>query len=93
MIQTLVTFIQLRNLCFSFLQKSKVNYESLYTINEILSSLSQDTENSSSKKWNECRFVTILNYESTDISNKKRQVVQVQIVNMDFDFINNKYRM
>jgi len=65
------------------LKQKAVSYSSRYTATEILSSMTATLDVNLKKKLGESPFVTVLTDESTDISNHKRLVVYVQIVNPD----------
>ena len=57
-----------------------INYDSQYTANDLLDSLSAYADNELSQKMCASPFVTILADESTDISNTKRLVIYTQII-------------
>ena len=58
----------------------RVDYESYYTANEILSAISTQIDAEVSERIERSPFVTILADESTDIANKKRMTMHARIV-------------
>lgn len=62
------------------LPQKAVSYSSRYTATEMLSSMADTVDAALKKKVKESPFVTVLTDESTDITNHKRLVVYVQIV-------------
>lgn len=63
--------------CF---KNAKINYNSQYTVNELLDSLSSAVECDLNETLKESPFITLLADESTDISNKKRLVIYAQVI-------------
>ena len=66
------------------LNKSKINYQSSESAYELLDCLAEDVRNKVREKLQKSEYVTVLTDESTDISNKKRQVIYAQVLNDDF---------
>ena len=58
----------------------RVDYESYYTANEILTAISSQIDEDLNKKIQQSPFITMLADESTDISNKKRMTMHARIV-------------
>ena len=60
--------------------KIRVDYESYYTANEILSAISSQIDKEVNEKIEDSPVVTLLSDESTDIANKKRMTMHARIV-------------